>query len=181
MLLYAGIRICYILLIRAAVLPRVLRAVVFPLLLRLHKGLGVPLLQLQHPLWAREALKAMSAWSDLHLSCNFDRLLGGIGSAGALLCPECQSFSCNVRLSMVFLFCHDSPKSLLLQLGHPVWQEEVFRSLKIGNPSLYNKVGGVLCLYKGASDFATVKLAQAAMLAIAARVCGSLMPHSAKD
>jgi len=81
---------------------------------------------------------------------------------------------------MVFLFCHDSPKSLLLQLRHPVRQQEVFRAPEIGNPSLYNKVRGVLCLYKGASDFAIVKVAQAAMLAIAARVCGSLMPQLRK-
>lgn len=56
LLVSAGVRLHHVFLIRDAVLLGLLPAVPVPFLLRLHKRLGVPLLQLWHSVRARKAL-----------------------------------------------------------------------------------------------------------------------------
>ena len=57
----AGVRLCDLLLVFPPLLPGLLRSVPLPLLQRLHKGLGLPLLTVWEPVWERAPVIILGA------------------------------------------------------------------------------------------------------------------------
>ena len=65
----AGVRLCDLLLVLPPLLPRLLRPVLVPILQRLHKGLGLPLLTMWKLVWERASMNILRLHSGKAAVC----------------------------------------------------------------------------------------------------------------